>query len=40
VCYQIAHLHVRDDDSNSVSKLRIIGKSGLTDDEILETTKN
>ena len=32
---------VRDDDSNSVSKLRIIGKaySGLTDDEILETTK-
>jgi DNA ligase 1 len=32
---------VRDDDSNSVSKLRTIGKaySGLTDDEILETTK-
>jgi len=32
---------VRDDDSNSVSKLRTIGKaySGLTDDEILETTR-
>lgn len=32
---------VRDDDSSSVSKLRTIGKaySGLTDDEILETTK-
>ena len=32
---------VRDDDNNTVSKLRIIGKaySGLTDDEILETTK-
>jgi DNA ligase 1 len=32
---------VKDDDSNSVSKLRTIGKaySGLTDDEILETTK-
>ncbi|MGB8938020.1 MAG: hypothetical protein WCC17_23260 [Candidatus Nitrosopolaris sp.] len=32
---------VRDDDSNSVSKLRTIGKaySGLTEDEILETTK-
>jgi DNA ligase 1 len=32
---------VRDADNNSVSKLRTIGKaySGLTDDEILETTK-
>jgi DNA ligase-1 len=32
---------VRDDDSSSVSKLRTIGKaySGLTDNEILETTK-
>ena len=32
---------VRDDDNNSFSKLRTIGKgySGLTDDEILETTK-
>ena len=32
---------VSDDDSNSISKLRTIGKaySGLTDDEILETTK-
>jgi DNA ligase-1 len=32
---------VRDDDNNTVSKLRTIGKaySGLTDDEILETTK-
>jgi DNA ligase 1 len=32
---------VRDDDNNSISKLRTIGKaySGLTDDEILEMTK-
>ena len=32
---------VSDDDNNSISKLRTIGKaySGLTDDEILETTK-
>jgi DNA ligase-1 len=32
---------VREDDNNSISKLRTIGKaySGLTDDEILEMTK-